>query len=163
MKSTSGLVEERGWTLGKEIKVRGVWEKSTKGIMVTRKQNLNKFCTWEDFLVQKNIYMPGEIPNDSDSTGFVTPSATPPACHTYLQPQQPRRTFKPRVVRFSGISHVYWRKKTGLTFKFSLKKYQHLLTHSLTLAEDQFSMVTFPSYYNKFGAVTFTSAYLKWS
>lgn len=47
--------------------------------------------------------------------------------------------------------------------KFLLKKYEHLLTYSLSLAEDQFSVVTFPSYYNKFGAVTFTSAYLNWS
>lgn len=74
--------------MGKEIKVRGMFQRQrkeqslyrktgeateklqerlgevTKGTLATRKQNVNRFSISEDFSVQKNIYMQGEIRND---------------------------------------------------------------------------------------------------
>lgn len=66
---------------------------ATKGIMATRKQNLNKFYTSED-LVQKNIYMPGEIPNDRWYNRVFYSFSNCPSQPSLPTSQQPRRTFQ---------------------------------------------------------------------
>lgn len=60
---------------------------ATKGITASRKQNLNRFSTSEDFAVQKSIYVQGKYKTTCGSTGFRTP---PAACRR--KPHQSTRT-----------------------------------------------------------------------